>query len=266
MHIKPAEEYIYDLFNLWKEAFGDEEAYIKLFFETVYKENVTVFADFDNGKIVSAFYLMRSFIRDKNAVYDGYYLYAAATLKEYRGKGIMGKLITEAQNYVSAEGKSFISLVPGEEYLYSYYKKFGFSSVMYRRKDIIECDGENGTYERYISFDEYFKKRDCVLKIKAHCFFQKVYSYAAACYEYLGLKALGGDDFLLVVDTKNNCVKELLTNSFDELSVYDKMKNILPEGRYTVYSPFGKEKEPYGMVWFADEKIREEIYMNIALD
>ena len=191
MLIKASENVKKDLFSLWKEAFGDEDGYIELFFKTLFNENIRIFAEASDNKIVSVLYLMRSYIKTEEKIYDGYYLYAAATKLAYRGKGIMGKLINEAKDYVISQGKDFISLVPGEEYLYSYYKKFDFEPVMYRGKDIIESAGTCEAFEKHaITFDEYFRNREKELNVSAHCFYNEVYEYAEKCYEYLGLNAV----------------------------------------------------------------------------
>lgn len=263
MLIKNEVKYIDNLILLWKEAFNDEEDYIKLLFETLYKDNVLIFAEFDNDRIVSAFYLINSVIRSGNSLLDGYYLYAAATLKSHRNKGLMGKLIKEAQMYVASEGKAFISLVPGEKYLYSYYEKFGFETVMYRGKDLISSVGKSDkTDYSYISFVDYFEKREGKISVSSHNLCKEAYRYAAKCYEYLGIKAVSTDDFTFIYDVENNCIKELIFEN-----VYNTV-NLLPvKGDYTVYSPTGKEKEPFGMVWFFDiNKKIENVYMNIALD
>lgn len=263
MLIKASDKYIRDLFSLWKEAFGDEDGYINLFFDTVYKENIIAFAEADNSKIVSVLYLMRSYIKYGSKLYDGYYLYAAATLKAYRGKGIMGKLINEAKDYVLSEGKSFISLVPGEEYLYSYYKKFGFESVMYRGKDFVLCDSATDkTADFTVAFENYFKNRQKVIDGASHHFSSEAYSYASKCYEYLGIKAIEAEYFSFIYDRENKCVTELLSSDGNET-----LKAFLPKGEYAVCSPNGEKKEKFGMVWFSDESLRiENIYMNIALD
>ena len=263
MQIKASDEYKDDLFLLWKEAFGDEDGYISLFFNSIYKKNTRIFASLDNGKIVSALYLIPSYISADGKAYEGFYLYAAATLKSHRGRGIMETLINEAKNYASENGKAFISLVPGEEYLYSYYKKFGFEPVMYRGKSIINSTNDNAKADGYqISFDTYFNERDKKISVPSHHLCAEAYGYARLCYEYLGLRSFSTDNIAVIYDAENKCIKELLSENDDAL-----IKSVLSKGDYIAYSPYGNEKEPFGMVWFADENIKiKDIYMNIALD
>lgn len=258
-------DYKKDLFSLWKEAFGDEDGYIELFFETVYKENITVFAEFDCGKAVSALYLMRSYIKSESRVLDGYYLYAAATLKAYRGKGLMGKLINEAKAYVSDKGKDFISLVPGEESLCAYYNRFGFEPLMYRCKDTLCSFGNSDMTVKGRRVDEdYFEKRVQKIEVSAHHLYPEAYRYALSCFNYLSVKAYSEDDFSVLYDNKNKQIIELISTGKYS---YDKLLSVIPEGEYTVYSPKGKNKEKFGMVWFSDNKnCVKDIYMNIALD
>lgn len=57
---------------------------------------------------------------------SGVYLYAAATLPEYRGRGIMTELISYANNDARQNGASFCALMPASRSLFSYYEKSGY--------------------------------------------------------------------------------------------------------------------------------------------
>ncbi|MGN1195756.1 MAG: GNAT family N-acetyltransferase, partial [Acutalibacteraceae bacterium] len=198
MLISCEKKYIPDLFSLWKTCFHDEDGYINLFFEKEY-ENCKIFACFENGEIVSVLYLLDCFISLDRNRYDGYYLYAAATKPESRGKGLMSALIKEAEDFAKKEGKAFIALVPGEESLYGYYKRFGFDKTMYKFKTKACFDGvccaEKCETDDYLNF-RLSRLDSCVQ------FEQAEFSYAACCYEYAGVSVLKGDSCRLISDGK----------------------------------------------------------------
>lgn len=86
--------------------------------------------------------------------YNGAYLYALATDKRFRGQGIMGRLIQHAKELAKMQELDFLYLIPAEESLYEYYKRFDFQPV--RHDDVpvrLSCDKEirikNITMERF---------------------------------------------------------------------------------------------------------------------
>jgi GNAT superfamily N-acetyltransferase len=102
MLIQEKDKYISSLISLWHSVFGDETDYIKLFFKEAYFDS-ECFAEIIEDEPVSALYLLKCIIKCDGKIYRGRYLYAAATLPEYRGKGLMSKLMT-----VSAEEQESI--------------------------------------------------------------------------------------------------------------------------------------------------------------
>ena len=117
---------------LWHRVFGDYYSYISILFKEDYDNSILCFGELDNENVISAFYLLKNTLNFNGKIYNGFYLYAAATLPEYRGKGTMSALIREAQDFCKAEGYDYISLLPAEESLYDYYGRFSFETAMYR--------------------------------------------------------------------------------------------------------------------------------------
>lgn len=122
-----------DIITLWNEAFGDSEEDIRFFLDRKYIPENTVVYD-DNGKIASVLFLLSGDMIISGKVYPSYYLYAAATLQSYRGKGIMGKMLEYSKNLASGRGIEFICLRPGEKSLFDFYKKHGYKTVFYSKK------------------------------------------------------------------------------------------------------------------------------------
>ena len=260
MLIEQKDEYIQSLINLWHEVFGDEREYIELFFSEAYYDS-ECFAEMVDDEIVSALYLLKCVIKCSGKIYRGRYLYAAATLPEYRGKGLMSKLIDEAQIYADRENFDFIALVPADDGLYDYYSRFGFTENMFKYRYLIEKDTATMRAYREINDAEEFSRirnsADCDMLI----YDDACSKYAFRCLSYSGVRVFYLSDNayyaegeeLLCADTET--ALNLINNLSGERVIY------------TNRSVENSEKIRNGMVFCLNDELRnKEIYMNIALD
>lgn len=111
-----------DLIELWKQAFGDSEEYIEMFLaENASLCKIVIYRA--EGKIASATYLLPvSYARADHTNAKAWYLYAAATLPEYRGNGFFGEVLGFIQEWFLEP----VFLVPAQKSLISYYERHGF--------------------------------------------------------------------------------------------------------------------------------------------
>ncbi len=107
---------------LYREAFGEDD----LEFEKALFENCFKYCKFikENEKIVSMLFLLPTVLKTEEQSYKSAYIYAAATLKECRGKGYMSKLIKENQGDIP------LFLKPANDALIKFYKNSGFKTVL----------------------------------------------------------------------------------------------------------------------------------------
>lgn len=139
---------IKDIIFLWNEAFGDSQEEIMFFINNKYKpENTLVFED--NSKIVSMLFLLEGEMKINNNRYPSYYLYAACTLNDCRGKGYMSQLLGFAKKTAYNRGYYFICLLPANKSLYEYYKKYGYKPLF--KKKILSISSENITNKSDLS-------------------------------------------------------------------------------------------------------------------
>lgn len=117
---------IEELKKIWSISFADTKEGLNNFFNNKFSETICYAGKVDD-KIVSALYLIPSKLK-KN---QGHYLYGAATLPEFRGKGIMGKLVDFALSSAKEKGDVFSALYPATEGLYSFYKNLGYKEKCY---------------------------------------------------------------------------------------------------------------------------------------
>ena len=113
------------LFALWQEAFGDTEETVSSFMKTCFREDYTVVAETEKN-IVAAIYLLEAELPSQQ---NFLYVYAAATKKAYRQKGIMTALLDFAKAFAEKQKKDGLYLVPADENLFAYYAKRGYQNA-----------------------------------------------------------------------------------------------------------------------------------------
>ena len=153
----PLESEYENLKALWETAFDDSKESLDYFFQSTASPE-RVLAAFEDGKPVSALYMLESEIIKDNKAYSAYYIYAVCTHPDFRGKGLMKSLFEELFKVAQSRNIDYLFLVPEEEYLFNIYEKLGFkkgfsySEKVAFKKDFIN-DRKNKiqklTYEKY---------------------------------------------------------------------------------------------------------------------
>ena len=256
MYLQPNARHIAPLKSLWQTAFGDDPAYIALFFDGTWQRSHT-FADFENGQLVSALYLLDCFVVLGGKQFSGYYLYAAATLPDFRKQGRMAGLLEEAKAFAAQQGRAFIALVPGEPSLTAYYEKFGFFTAMHRYAGHLQ--GELCTPLSPITPQAYYEAA-AALSEDRFLWTRENHAYALSCLAYNGCLPYAAENGVLLTDGKST--EELLAQTLPQCfggSCF------APRA----YPDF--EKQPFGMIFAADPALKQAlkqktIYMNLALD
>ena len=262
MLIKSDNKYIPMLVDLWHKVFGDSEEYIRVFFEKTYYDS-ECFAEIIDGNIVSAFYLMKCEIKLGGKTYNGRYLYAAATLSDHRGGGIMSKLIREALAYAEKENLDFVALVPADDGLYDYYGRFGFYEAMYKYK--LRCvlaeslKADCPVIDNAEDFGKMRNTASCDMLV-----YNKIGSeYAFECLGFADTKIYRLSDDAYYIDGE-----ELFIGRDCEYPAEILKRCACDEGYiYSNFSFEGAVRVRNGMIYnFRKDIELKDIYMNIALD
>lgn len=212
------------LIRLWESSFGDSEVYITQFLEWNfdYIKTLVYIAD---DKPVSVAYLLpieyvpgteaKRMLTDRGIAGTSafetkcLYLYAAATLPEYRGRGYFGEILAFIKEHISEP----VILVPAEEGLITYYEKQGLylcgqeHTVMVASEDmdtqvetVLPEKREQvfriGTCDE-ISEEAYFELRQQVLAGQSHMRWNKHF-IQYICHENQGF---GGSQASMTIDT-----------------------------------------------------------------
>lgn len=106
---------------LWKEAFGDSDAYLDQFFSAVFSpRRCRVMAE--DGEILSVLYLLECSCEGLSMAY----IYAVATRQDCRGRGLCNTLMARTQEDLQVQGIAGTILVPGTRELVRFYAKMGY--------------------------------------------------------------------------------------------------------------------------------------------
>ncbi len=106
---------------LWKEAFGDTDAFLDAFFTAGFSPVRCRICRID-GTPVAVLYWFDCECRGEKLAY----LYAIATAKAHQGKGLCRALMRDTHKHLSALGYAGCVLVPGSESLFRFYEQIGY--------------------------------------------------------------------------------------------------------------------------------------------
>lgn len=107
-----------------------------MFFDAAYVDDEALTAtDPETGSIVSSLLLLPYSMTYCGRVPGLAYIYGAGTLRKYRARGYMSRLMREALREAADRGDTFAALIPARQSLQAYYAKFGFATVFYARPE-----------------------------------------------------------------------------------------------------------------------------------
>ncbi|WP_052446844.1 GNAT family N-acetyltransferase [Candidatus Soleaferrea massiliensis] len=114
--------------HIWSVCFKDPGHYIDYFFENRFKPEQTL-VWLEDEKPAAMLSLLPCELIDQGERIEARYIYAVATLPEYRGRGISTHLLKEAQNILQREEIPISLLVPAEKGLFDFYRERGYETM-----------------------------------------------------------------------------------------------------------------------------------------
>ena len=232
---------IVELKALWKEAFGDTDEFINSFFDAAFQEKRCRCAK-TGDKVIAALYWFDCEYQGQKAAY----LYAIATAKSERGKGVCRELMQIVQSELEQMGYVGSMLVPCKQDLFAFYNKLGYNDVCYINE--FEVLPSNKVEFRKISKEEYgilrksFLPKSAVLQEGENLDF-----LALSCEFYLG------DGFIFIAYKEDTIlyVTELLGNidiASGIVAAFDCNKGIFRtvgnKKPFALWMPIGTKKLP----------------------
>ena len=149
----PCESHIPRLRAIWREAFGDSDAFLDRFFTLAYSPDRCRIA-LDSDEVVGGLYWF-------DYTYNGgrlAYIYAVATAKTHRGRGVCGALMNDTARHLATLGYTGAILVPAEPSLYGFYERLGYT-VCSTVREFREVCGRAPVPLEGISAEEYSLRR-----------------------------------------------------------------------------------------------------------
>ncbi len=122
--------------KLYEEVFSDTEIFTDFYYQEYLKKN-EIIGCFKEEELVSMMHIIPNSFLIKNDLVKINYLYAVATKKEHRKKGIMGNLMTQVMSDLYEQKNPITYLVPENV---DTYKKFGFATIQKKTKELAKID------------------------------------------------------------------------------------------------------------------------------
>lgn len=156
-------EWLPELKEMWKNAFGDQETEIEEFYRMLFREELA-WCQIKDGRPVSVIYGLPALLwmDDRGTQKQRLvYLYAGTTALEQRGKGYYGELLKNLCRECPAGRPVLCPVDP----LIPYYEGIGFSQILARRELELSAKSETDDCLRLeaLSVPEYKRRRDRML-------------------------------------------------------------------------------------------------------
>lgn len=142
--------------RLWKQAFGDSDAFLDSFFSAGFSPDRCRQLTLD-GKLAAALYWFDCSWEGKPIAY----LYAVATDPAYRGRGLCRALMEDTHRHLLDLGYQGSLLVPGSPALFRLYEKLGYHTCSHIRE--FTCDAAEPVSLRAIDASRYAALRRTLL-------------------------------------------------------------------------------------------------------
>lgn len=142
---------------LWKEAFGDTDAFLDKFFQTGFSPDRCATA-YRDGQLAGALYWFDCFWGGRKLAY----IYAVATAKAFRNQGVCKKLMEQCHEKLASLGYAGATLVPVDRAVSSLYEKLGYQHFGGMERICIQAEGDPVSL-RELTSAEYAAKKEAYL-------------------------------------------------------------------------------------------------------
>ena len=155
---------------LWGEAFGDSRESVEEFFRTF--PNCLSYVAEEDGEVLAMVHGLPQILSpDTKAVY----LYAVATAKAHRGKGLCRKLMAFAEADLQSRGFAACVLTPGEPSLFGFYEKLAYETAFFRHRTPFSGG-------RPIGLETYLRRRETLVPTAHMVYDKSTLAYAQKLY------------------------------------------------------------------------------------
>lgn len=114
--------------ELWKLCFDDSEEFAELYFRLRYSNKVNLSIQ-SGDEIIAALQMIPYPMTYCDSEINTSYISGACTHPDYRDKGVMRELLSQAFAQMTRRGVYISTLIPAEPWLFGYYEKAGYVPV-----------------------------------------------------------------------------------------------------------------------------------------
>lgn len=263
--------------ELWKLAFGDEDAYIDHFFQRYYApERMLVLEENDVVQAMTAWFDM-PLVSAQGTTYPSAYLYAVTTHPDCRGRGVAGQLLSFADRWLKEQGFVCMSTVPARTDLHAFFAQNGFEECFaLEQQEYTAIPTQQEVILEQVSVAEYGRLREQMLTGMDHV----AYSQSALEYQQ-GVCALSGGGMYRAGEQGCACVevsgaavfvKELLVPERDRNAALGAIAKRYPAQKYWVRGPYAGQSGRWEfamMKWLIPKPEwsgRDNTYLGLAFD
>lgn len=262
--------------ELWKLAFGDDDAYIDHFFDRYYApERMLVLEQEGAVQAMTAWFDMPLVWADGQN-WPSAYLYAVATHPNCRGKGLAGRLLAFADSWLKERGFACVSTVPARADLHVFFGGNGFEEcfALQQQEYVPHGDGSPAELER-LDAQQYNRLREGQLTGTDHiaCAPEALDYQASVCVlSGGGLYRVGTEGCACVERAGDEVfVKELLCAQQEREDALAAIARAHPAGHYWVRTPYARgEQWDFAMLkWLIPEPNWDKKtapYLGLAFD
>lgn len=132
--------------RLWKRCFDDCDAFVDLYFELRYSEEVNI-ALTDGEEVIAALQTLPYPMTFCNTTIPTSYVSGACTDPTHRKRGAMRELLSRAFRQMHQRGELISTLIPGEPWLFDYYQRMGYAAVFRQTRRTLQIPATSGSVE-----------------------------------------------------------------------------------------------------------------------
>lgn len=116
--------------ELWKLCFDDSEAFTEMYFRLRYNNEVNIAIE-SGDEVISALQMLPYPMTFCGKQLRTSYISGACTHPDYRNKGVMTELLSQALTKMLHNEVALSTLIPAEPWLFDYYARMGYAPVFH---------------------------------------------------------------------------------------------------------------------------------------
>lgn len=166
--------------ELWNLCFNDSEAFTEMYFRLRYNSEVNITIE-SGDETIAALQMIPYPMTFLGNIVQTAYISGACTHPDYRNRGVMHELLTQAFGQMYRHDKALTTLIPAEPWLFDYYTRMGYTTVFYYGKRTFHFSDNSAKSHTELP-DIKSWSANTFYKLKA------ITTYDEAVYQYLNQK------------------------------------------------------------------------------